>query len=178
MEIIAGAFRGRRILSPPSGVRPIPVLLRKSMFDILGERIPGCSFLDGFAGSGIVGIEAISRGAARVDFIEADRQVVRLLEKNLARLGRPDAALVHATRYEDFLGKTASPYEIIFLDPPYDQPSPEVLVELTRRSGVASPQTMIIVKASTRWTWAEAQAFLFRKKVQGSNSLYFFRCDD
>ncbi|MBI2837622.1 MAG: 16S rRNA (guanine(966)-N(2))-methyltransferase RsmD [Acidobacteria bacterium] len=178
MEIIAGAFRGRRILSPPPEVRPIPVLLRKSMFDILGGRIQGCSFLDGFAGSGIVGIEAISRGAARVDFVESDRQVVRLLEKNLARLGSPDAAMVHAARYEDFLGTVASPYEIIFLDPPYDQPSPEALVELTRRSGVTGPQTLLIVKASTRWPWAEAHERMFRKKVQGSNSLYFFRCDD
>ena len=177
MEIIAGEFKGRRILSPPSEVRPIPVLLRKSMFDILGTRIQGCSFLDGFAGSGIAGIEAISRGAARVDFVEADRNVVRLLEKNLARLGSPPAAFVHAARYEDFLGKAVSPYEIIFLDPPYDQPSPEILVELTRRSSVVNPQTILIVKASTKCMWAQAQSYLFRNKVQGSSSLYFFRCD-
>src|SRR5580658_5564521 len=89
MRIIAGSARGRRILSVPKSmpVRPISARIRQSLFDIIRPRVPGSRFLDLFAGTGAVGLEALSRGAERVVFVDADRRCLEVIEKNLERAG-------------------------------------------------------------------------------------------
>lgn len=176
MQIIAGLYRGRKIRVPAEGVRPIPVLLRKSLFDIIGPRIAGTTFIDGFAGSGIVGIEALSRGAAKVVFVEPDRGAVRVLTQNLALLGNPAAAEVVANRFEQFLPGAGAAVEYIFLDPPYEDAVWDAVVATTARSSLFGGSTRLIVKAPSTWQPASgAPAILERRKVQGSNELCFFR---
>src|SRR5918992_1338042 len=88
MRVIAGAFKGRR-LKPPTwdGLRPTSDKLRETLFNILAPRISGARVLDGFAGTGAVGIEALSRGAAHVTFVDSDRRATALIQQNLALCG-------------------------------------------------------------------------------------------
>src|SRR5918993_4098522 len=88
MRIIAGQFKGRRLKTPAwDGLRPTSDRLRETLFNILAPRIAGAHVLDGYAGTGAVGIEALSRGAAHVTFVEQDRRAVALIETNLRALG-------------------------------------------------------------------------------------------
>src|SRR4030088_2244688 len=99
MRIIAGTLKGRR-LGPPTweGLRPTSDKLRETLFNILARRIAGARVLDGYAGTGAVGIEALSRGAARVTFVERDRRAQALIAENLAHCGVTDGyAIIRAS---------------------------------------------------------------------------------
>ena len=91
MRIIAGAYKGRNLKSPPSrDVRPTSDRLRETLFNVIAPRIQGARFLDAYAGTGAVGIEALSRGASHVTFVERDPRAARLIAENLARCGVKD----------------------------------------------------------------------------------------
>src|SRR6476661_7493495 len=86
MRIIAGSLKGRRLKSPAwDGLRPTSDKLRETLFNVIGPRVVGARVLDGYAGTGAIGIEALSRGAAHVTFVESDRRAQALIEENLAR---------------------------------------------------------------------------------------------
>src|SRR5437868_7005745 len=88
MRIIAGTLKGRRLKPPTwSGLRPTSDQRRETLFNVLAARLPGARVLDGYAGTGAVGIEALSRGAIAVTFIDSDRRAQALIEENLARCG-------------------------------------------------------------------------------------------
>src|SRR5271169_6237061 len=119
MRVIAGEFRSRRLKSIPGlATRPTPDRLREALFDILGLRVEGAVFLDAYAGTGAVGIEAISRGAARAIFIERSGAAERVLRENLASLGIEDRALVALGAAASLIPRYKA--GIVFLDPPYD----------------------------------------------------------
>jgi 16S rRNA (guanine966-N2)-methyltransferase len=127
MRIIAGRLRSRVLQAPPGlSTRPTSDRLRETLFNVLAPRIDGAVFLDLYAGSGAVGIEAISRGAARVAFVERDPDAVRILRSNLERLGITDGFRIHSGSVKVFLRPSAGgaprpvQYELVFLDPPYD----------------------------------------------------------
>jgi 16S rRNA (guanine(966)-N(2))-methyltransferase RsmD len=123
VRVIAGSARGRR-LSAPKGrdTRPTPDRVREALFSILGERVSGATVLDLFAGTGALGIESLSRGAARAVFVEAHRQTAALIEKNLGVLGAVEARVLSlpAARALSLLGRDAWRFDIAFLDPPFD----------------------------------------------------------
>ena len=151
MRIIAGTLKGRRVDAPRwSGLRPTSDKLRETLFNILGARVAGARVLDACAGTGAVGIEAISRGAAHVTFIDRDRRAIALIEQNLARCGVSGGyAIIRA----DLDGASArvpqADFDFIFLDPPYDTdasvigcavgpwlaPDGMLIVEHARRTG-------------------------------------------
>lgn len=126
MRILAGKLRGRNIKGAgwDWGVRPISSRIKKSLFDILSGWLPGSRFLDLFAGTGAVGIEALSRGAAFVFFVDLDRRCAELVARNLAAAGFADRAKVHFGNvlsdlsWIPFRSQTAQ-YDFIFLGPPY-----------------------------------------------------------
>ena len=124
MRVIGGAHRGRR-LRAPRGLRTRPTAdrVREALFDILGPAVRGLRVLDLFAGTGAVGVEALSRGAARVVFVERDRDAVRALQANLAALGlsRDRARILAADAVAALarLGRSEPPFDLVFLDPPY-----------------------------------------------------------
>ena len=99
MRVIAGSFKGHRLASPSwEGLRPTSDKLRETLFNILAPRIAGARVLDGYAGTGALGIEALSRGARAVTFIERDRRAQTLIEENLARCGIADGyAIIRAS---------------------------------------------------------------------------------
>ena len=126
MRIVAGAARGRRLASPPDGVRPTADRVREALFASLGPTLTGAAVLDAFAGSGALGLEALSRGAARVTLVERDRRALEVLRDNVARVGLPGAEVVAAdvarlVRDAAERGTTppGAPYDLVLLDPPY-----------------------------------------------------------
>jgi len=128
LSIIGGAFKGMKLYSPPQGVtRPLRASVKKSLFDIIADRVVGATCLDLFAGSGSIGLEAISRGAARCVFVESNPKVYAVLQKNVDKIGRGgdnDPVFLRTVRADaqDLLAGTPVPEaqaDIVFLDPPY-----------------------------------------------------------
>src|SRR5471030_308619 len=102
MRVIAGRYKGRRLKTPSwEGLRPTSDKLRETLFNVLAPRIAGATVLDGFAGTGAVGIEALSRGATRVTFVESDRRAQTLIDENLAHCGVENGyAIIRATVFD------------------------------------------------------------------------------
>jgi 16S rRNA (guanine(966)-N(2))-methyltransferase RsmD len=119
VRIIAGTLKGRKLLGPVNDdVRPTSDRLRETLFNVLGAAVQGCRVLDAFAGTGAVGLEAISRGAKRVTFYETDRRAWPVIETNI---GYCRAESVCALIRGDFLKSTGEgDCDLVFLDPPYD----------------------------------------------------------
>lgn len=178
MRVIAGRLRHRR-LRPPTwpDLRPTSDRLRQTLFDILGVRIEGAHFVDGFAGTGAVGIEALSRGAAHVTFIEADRRALDLIARNLASLGVAEGYTVAPRPVEAVLGdwQTGAP-DVIFLDPPYQVTEGDLsgLLALTARV-VAASGLVIIEHAARRDVPAAAPLVRVREVRVGDSALSFYR---
>ena len=121
MRIIAGQWRGRRI-SAPTGreVRPTGDRVREAWMSILQHRLPGARVLDLFAGSGALGLEALSRGARHADFVENAPTSLRTIRANIATLGADDAATIHRTDALHFVERLEEgAYDLAFADPPY-----------------------------------------------------------
>lgn len=173
MRVIAGEFRSRRLLSLPGlGTRPTPDRLRETLFNILAPLIEGAVFVDACAGTGSVGIEAISRGARLAVFIEKDREAVEVIKANLASLdikarGRiiRGAAALHLAAIEA---------DIVFLDPPYPKDT-EYRNALDVLS--AKPPALTIVQHSVRYAIPDEYESLVRTRTvrQGDNALSFFK---
>ncbi|HXD84269.1 MAG TPA: 16S rRNA (guanine(966)-N(2))-methyltransferase RsmD [Rudaea sp.] len=118
LRIIGGTLRGSRIAVPDfPGLRPTPDRVRETLFNWLAPVIDGAQCLDLFAGTGALGIEALSRGAAQVDFVESDAKLATLLRENLARLKQD--ARVHLADALHFAAQDNGRYDIVFLDPPF-----------------------------------------------------------
>jgi 16S rRNA (guanine966-N2)-methyltransferase len=172
MRVIGGEFRSRRLESMPGNdVRPTPDKVRESLFNILSQEIEGSVFVDAYAGTGAVGIEALSRGARHVIFIEKDRAAVSLIKSNLASLGvEARARVIHAPATGCIGGLEA---DIVFIDPPYpkDREYQSVLEALEGK-----PPRLVIVQHSTRFALEDEYGPLHRKRVAkyGDNALSFF----
>ena len=123
MRVIAGSLKGRRLEAPSwDGLRPTSDKLRETLFNILAPRIAGARVLDGYAGTGAVGIEAISRGAAHVTFVERDRRAQALIAGNLAHCGVADGyVIIRASVGRAIDDLRAESFDIMIFDPPYDE---------------------------------------------------------
>ena len=121
MRIIAGTFRSRILTSPPgTATRPTSDRLRETLFNILAPRLPGCTFADLYAGTGAVGIEALSRGAAHVFFAENAAPALKSLRANLAALNITKGFTLEDRGVPQLLDRLTGPLDLIFLDPPYE----------------------------------------------------------
>jgi 16S rRNA (guanine(966)-N(2))-methyltransferase RsmD len=124
MRIISGSHKGRRLEAPDwSGLRPTSDRLRETLFNILAPAVRGATVLDGYAGTGAVGIEALSRGAAHVTFVDADPRAVKLVARNLARCGVTEGFAIIRADLEHSATAVDRAFDLIFLDPPYDADS-------------------------------------------------------
>ena len=122
MRIIGGALKGRRLPSPTwSGLRPTSDRLRETLFDILGDAVDGAVVLDGCAGTGALGLEALSRGAAGVTFVDRDARAVALITANLERCRVADRGAVLRGTLPEALDRVdaALAFDLVLLDPPY-----------------------------------------------------------
>ena len=181
MRIVAGEFRGRVLRSPNwDGLRPTSDRLRETLFNILGPSIRGARVLDGFAGTGAIGIEALSRGAAPVVFVERDPRAIALIEANLAPLlagDRPKPVIIRAgfadaVRRLDPLNNEV--FDVIVLDPPYaEHAAAEALDSALPLVGAA---TRLIIEHGTRHTPPSGHAGvqLARTVTAGDSALSFY----
>lgn len=189
MRIIAGVARGRRILSVPKSlpVRPISARIRQSLFDILRPRLPGARFLDLFAGTGAVGLEALSRGAERAVFVDMDPRCVKVIEKNLARAGWAGKGVVLRGSLGAPLGwisyrSGTGAFDIIFLGPPYvdEQKRPlrlsQAVVGLIASSGLLEPDGWVVSQHHKKEPVAAPEGFeAFREAKYGDTVVSFLR---
>lgn len=182
MRVIAGKY-GSRPLGALRGIklRPTSDRLRETLFDILGPRVEGSVFLDLYAGTGAVGIEALSRGARQVFFVESHRAGLSLIRRNLESLGIASGAEIlaldalHACERLESRGVQAG---LVFLDPPYEAANEyERALEFLGRSKLAAPTALIIAEYRRKRPPAEPIAGLERARVveQGDAALGFYR---
>ncbi len=172
MRVIAGRFRSRKLKSVAGvSVRPTPDRLRESLFSILARRIEGVIFIDAYAGSGAVGIEALSRGAKHVFLIERNAQALAVIRENLDSLDIKKEVTVLRGRAASLFAD--HPADIAFLDPPYDKIT-EYRDSLLALSEIRCP--CAIAQHPSRLTLDSAYGILSKTRVvkQGDNSLSFF----
>ncbi len=186
MRVIAGKYRGRRLKSPPSDrTRPTSDRLRETLFNVLAPRIEGARFLDLCAGTGAVGIEALSRGAEHVTFVDQSRQMCALIEANVGALSvvRFDFEVVIADAF-DFLRKRKnvdSPFDLIFFDPPYSADYERVLNFIGEHADARlSANAAVVVEHHKKKNVSDNFERLERYRIlaQGDSSLSFYRVED
>jgi 16S rRNA (guanine966-N2)-methyltransferase len=180
MRIIAGELKGRRLDAPSwDGLRPTSDKLRETLFNVVASRAAGAYVLDGYAGTGAVGIEALSRGAAHVTFVDSDPRAARLIEANLQRLGvRNRYAIIRARLADAVRQLRAQRFDIIFLDPPY---GPTTLADaLSQAIELADAETVVVVEHAARDAAPESAGALrrVRQLKSGDSALSFFRRGD
>jgi 16S rRNA (guanine966-N2)-methyltransferase len=173
VRVIGGEFRSRRLKSLPGlETRPTPDRLRETLFNVLAGSIADAVFMDIYAGTGAVGIEALSRGARRCVFIEKNRRAAEVIHENLATLGLESRAEVFTSKAAAVLVRTRA--GIAFLDPPYEM-SKEYETSLNALDQSETP--LVIAQHSSRFTPQEDYGRLrrYRGIKQGDNCLSFYR---
>ena len=184
MRIIAGIYRGRNLKSPPSlDVRPTSDRLRETLFNILAPRIQNTRFLDLCAGSGAVGIEALSREAAHATFVDRSRKMCGLIEANLDLCRVPEEQTeIYNTEAADFLHQALTrkigPWDIIFFDPPYKENYLRVLEFLASNlDKLLAPDGIVVVEHYHKNQLPKSVGKLEQTRVlkQGDSALSFFK---
>ncbi|HEX4704189.1 MAG TPA: 16S rRNA (guanine(966)-N(2))-methyltransferase RsmD [Pseudonocardiaceae bacterium] len=133
-RIVSGSAGGRRLAVPPKGTRPTSERVREAMFSALESAVDldGARVLDLYAGSGALGLEALSRGAASATFVETDRQALEVLRRNATTLGLPGAIVLPGTVESVLSNAPGQPFDVILADPPYRMPDADLAVVLAR----------------------------------------------
>jgi 16S rRNA (guanine966-N2)-methyltransferase len=178
MRVISGKFKSRRLIgTPPAGIRPTSDKLKETVFNILGPRIDGAVFLDGYAGMGGIGIEAISRGASYVHFVDQSRKACQIIRENIRSLDVEDGFEILQMDLKKALNLLRMPINIAFLDPPYDRE--ELYLASLNHFGNATllaPDGILIMEHSKRTELPETVHALrkIRSLVQGDAALAFY----
>jgi len=177
IRITAGEWRGRQLKVPRGDVRPAQDRVRLAVFSSLADRVPGARVLDLFAGTGAYGLEALSRGAASVTWVENDRRTLEVLRENITILCGPDQgkAVVYADALRFLVrGGDDEPYDLIFADPPYDRDGDwlkKILSALAGRSILKSSGLLVMeqsvqVPEVTREGWQQ-----LKRRVYGETQI-------
>lgn len=186
MRVIAGTYRSRALKAPPGlATRPSSDRLRETLFNVLAPRIHGASFLDLYAGSGAVGIEALSRGAARSVFVERESSALGVLRANLDALSLRSTARVHAVSVGAFLRRGApgaERFDLVFLDPPYDA-ADDYAATLSLLGSAAAPllaeNALVVAEHRRNHSLPDRYGALARTRLlqQGDAALSFYAPD-
>jgi 16S rRNA (guanine(966)-N(2))-methyltransferase RsmD len=185
MRIISGRYRSRQLkAAPPAGIRPTSDKLRETLFDILGETVVDSTFLDGCAGMGGIGLEALSRGAAQVYFVERSRKACRIIRENLDTLQVKEGYKIlelDLAKALDVFRRDGITFDIAFLDPPYER---DDLYESGLERFAAGPLLaaggLLIIEHSKRVKMPESAGGLrqIRSLIQGDSVLAFYRPEE
>jgi 16S rRNA (guanine(966)-N(2))-methyltransferase RsmD len=184
VRVIGGSAKGRRLATLRTlALRPTPDRVREALYNILGDRIHEAHVLDLFAGSGAVGLEALSRGAAAAVFVEAHAPACRLIEKNLKLCGLEERATVrqadalHALR---LLQAEGARFDLIFLDPPYQTPLVDEALAGLGDGRLLTPEGQVVAECFVKRTLQPRYGRLQRTRVArfGDVVLHFYRVED
>lgn len=148
MRIIAGVAKGRLLDTPREGTRPMTGRARESLFSILARRLEGASVLDLYAGSGSLGLEALSRGACEAIFVERERGATAVLAANIERVGL--GGRVKTTDVVSYLRSAHARFDLVFVDPPYRDDDVGVLATLQLLDRVLEPSGMVVMQRQAR----------------------------
>ena len=177
MRIISGALKGRRLPSPTwSGLRPTSDRLRETLFDILGEAVAGAIVLDGCAGTGALGLEALSRGAAGVTFIDRDARAVALIDANLERCGVAGRCTTVRGTLPRALDRVdaATAFDLVLLDPPYEYDDRAIVAILSAAGRRTAAGGQVVVERSRRAERVVATPLRHTRRVRAGDSVLDF----
>ena len=182
MRIVAGQAKGRRLATPADGTRPTSDRAREGLFNSLEAtmRLAGARVLDLFAGTGAVGLEALSRGAAAAVLVESNRRAVEVLRRNVAAVGLPGAEVVAAPVSRYLSTPPDAPFDLVFADPPYALEDTKIRAVLAALSGDGwvVPGGYVVVERSSRAApsgWAADLITPVREKRYGEALLWYGR---
>ena len=174
MRVVAGQYKGRRLGCPKGDkVRPTTDKVKEAMFGALQFDIPGATALDAFAGSGSLGIEALSRGAEHVDFVEKNSVCLRILKDNLAALGAQNYDVYKGDILKRMTG--LKKYDILFLDPPYDEGLYLPVLNAAHKTGILNSGCKVAMECRRKFDFLLPSEYNFTKRKEyGDISLWFF----
>jgi 16S rRNA (guanine(966)-N(2))-methyltransferase RsmD len=183
VRIIAGRFKGKRLVAPDGrDVRPTSDRLRETLFNVLAQDVPGGRILDGFAGTGAIGLEALSRGAASVVFVERDPRALKALDANVQACGVADAcAIIRDDFLTARLGIQPStginpPFDLVLLDPPYSIDDDEAQRVVERAAALVARTGRVVLEHSRRRSSPDQAGDVMRYRVitAGDSALSFY----
>jgi len=184
LRVIAGEYKGRR-LDPIEGrdIRPTSDMVKESLFNILGDAVIDSAFLDLFSGTGGIGIEALSRGAKHVVFIDSGIKSIKVLRGNLNRLNIKDCAEVYNTDYGTAINKLhehGKSFDLIFIDPPYSMGMAESALKEIDNKNILTQSGLIVVEHDSKEDMPQkvGKLFLYRFKKYGNTILSFYSIDE
>jgi 16S rRNA (guanine966-N2)-methyltransferase len=177
MRVIAGELKGRKLGAPTwEGLRPTSDKLRETLFNVVSQRVPGARVLDLYAGTGAIGIEALSRGAAHVTFVEKDARALKLIEQNLRHCGVSDRYAIIRSRLamETPQSLAVGSFDLIVLDPPYDEP--DLTVSIASAEPWMAVGGLLVLEHARRRPAPEqiGRLRLTRDLVSGDSALAFY----
>lgn len=178
IRVISGIYKGKRLKRVPSiDVRPIPNKLKESLFNIIQAEINGCNFLDGFAGTGSVGIEALSRGAHSSFFIDEYYQAVKTIKENLAKCQAENSSRIMHKEFNRAVIQLANEeiqFDLIFLDPPYRLLDERDPLKVIFKRDILKEEGKIILRHHSKTKFASKYFDVLRRVRLGDDVLVFF----
>ena len=178
MRIIAGKFKSRTIRTIESmDTRPVMDRIKESIFNILVHNysIIDAEVLDLFAGSGSFGLEALSRGAALVTFVEKSPEAIKYLKENISKLKCDNECVVKSGSVEQFLAGNKKEFDLIFCDPPFKMENPLEIVKLILKYNALSDNSILVFRSEDKNSFEFDGYELIMEKVYGRNIVYFLR---
>lgn len=174
-RITSGSLGSRKVRSPKGmHVRPTPGRVKESLFSIIAERLDGARVLDLFAGTGAIGFEAASRGAAAVVAVESHRETAHAIEEAARDLGVEDVVRVVAAPVERALYRVEGPFDIVYVDPPFAQSVPLQIFRLLRERNLLAPAALVVYEHAARTILPEIPGYQsVREEVYGDVALAF-----
>jgi 16S rRNA (guanine(966)-N(2))-methyltransferase RsmD len=178
MRIIAGHLKGRRLRTPTwAGLRPTSDKLRETLFNVIAPRVPDARVLDLYAGTGAIGIEALSRGAAHVTFVDEDPRALKLIEENLRHCGVSDRYAIIRLRLPAGSPQSlpTGPFDLVFLDPPYGELDLTASIAAVER--VIAPDGLLVLEHARRRPAPGTAGRLSQTRdlISGDSALAFYR---
>ncbi len=176
MRVIAGSLKGHRLNTlPEGGTIPTKGMVKEAMFSIINMRLPDSICLDLFAGSGALGIEAISRGARHCDFIDSAREAYDIVKQNLEKT-KVQNAEIYCRDSIEFLQKTNTIYDIIFIDPPYNSELAQQSIDIIAKRELLSESGVIICELPLD-KHVSVGGYAYREKKYGKTKLFIFEAN-
>jgi 16S rRNA (guanine(966)-N(2))-methyltransferase RsmD len=182
IRIISGSFKGRRLkLAPGPSVRPMQDKVKGALFNILGDRVRGAVCLDGFAGTGSIGLEALSRGASRCVFVDEFYPAIKVLRQNVEKCGAVEKAVVLHREFNRAvidLAKQGVRFDIVFLDPPYRLLEERNPLRVLRKRGAVKPGGLVVLRHYYRIEPKLGDFRLERRATLGDDVIVLFVRDE